>query len=225
MSTNCRVELPISARTRRLEVLIARIMGTPVSCKPLQNNGTIDPSRPASPSNDWYMSVSSKDTWFRVEEKPFDLSFGILMVHAGHATISWPISMENEQERPGVTLLPDATPLHIAVSSRLVHFFGGRMQPNDSVDRFIEVSPEHAKFGPMGNASSDQRWYQFHNAVRNEPVLTPREIQIARELSAYPDHRESLKLEERLPSLAVASLEQMVDPHPGRPGTNRSRRI
>jgi hypothetical protein len=66
-------------------------------------------------------------------------------------------------------------------------FFGGTIKCNDASElNDMTVAPRRATFPPpKREQTSDDRWFQFHNALRAEPCLSPKEIIQAQTKAAY----------------------------------------
>jgi hypothetical protein len=220
MGANTRITLPHSAQSQKVLEVIAKVVGIPFEVenlykeeKPLGKYGMprkpkpIDASLPSSADNTWRLVFEGWVHELKVTPNSggYDaLSHGNLMFKdAAGQQYAWMLHTETEEENTR-SMLPSSHPLGVAVGIRLVKFFGGTVCYNDGVDEEkpsnrLRKSPARAKFPPKTkDQTSNDRWHQFQNALRAEPMLTVKELEHAAKFAAYPSTDKYVVLLERL---------------------------
>lgn len=230
MGVNTKIKLPLHVSTDRIAMFVARVAGHPIVQESFPDQTThrvngrwevtktpreFDPSQPCCQENQWHVEfVGGYDA--RPQIKPSEgngLSFGTLVfLDANDNSHFWYIHAETENE-DFRELGPGCHGLAVAVGRRLVKFFGGEMLDSDAVETRpfdLRVPNARATFPKkLRHQSSNDRWYQFHNALFNEPVLSAHELEstIAK-FGGNEDHLalvEALRAQER-----KAALEQVA---------------
>ena len=241
MGVSTKIKLPLSVQTDRLCLVIGKIVGAPVHLKTFPEQklsrrtrgfDTIevpvpfDPAQPSSKDNPWHVSFAGP--W---DARPHtqaasgggELSHGTLVFtdQAGN-THHWFFHQETEDEDHKL-LSPGSHGLGVAVGRRLVKFFGGRLKESDATDDppyDLRVSNARAKFPEKKRHQvGDDRWYQFHNALNAEPVLSVQELAAAIDQhGGNDDHRAllaSLEAYERKQALEAVAEQSARPRSPG----------
>lgn len=212
MGNNTVISLPLHVRNTYLLQVIAKVVGQQWAQEGSYDTKTVinladgrsdfinaprpfDATQPASRENAWSIDFAQRNKGFSID---FSNS-----KEAGHGSMdfvdacgnphSWYFHAENEDEVEK-SLRPGVHGLAVAVGRRVVKFFGGRLVENDFHEEVsLKVSNAHAVFPKkLATQSSDDRWYQFHNALHAEPRLT------ASELGAAMDQHGSNELHREL---------------------------
>lgn len=230
MGVNTKIRLPLHVSTDRITQFVARVAGHPIGQDSFSDhtihrvNGRLetistprpfDPSLPSSKANSWHVEfVGPYDQRPHIKASEGNgLGFGSLIFRdaVGHSH-SWYIHAETENE-DFRELSPGCHGLAVAVGRRLVKFFGGNIQYSDArEDRpfDLRVSNTQATFPKkLKSQSSDDRWYQFHNALFSEPVLSSQELKQAIDEFGANDYHLQL-LEHLVSSEKKAELERIA---------------
>ena len=198
VGTSTKIILPLSVSVDRLCMVIGKVVGAPVHLKTFPDQklfhrkrgfDTIevpvpfDPDRPSSRDNPWHVAFSGAWADRPRAESPAgsgELSHGYLVFtdQAGTAH-RWFFHQETEDEDHKL-LSPGSHGLAVAVGRRLVRFFGGKLKEADTrtePEFDLRVGNARAKFPEKKRHQvGDARWYQFHNALNAEPVLSVQEL-------------------------------------------------
>lgn len=220
MGTSTKIHLPHSAQSRKILEVIAKVLGMPSEIENLYKEQApvgkfhtprkpkpIDPSLPSSEDNPWHLEFEGGINELKVisNSSSYDaLSHGSLIFKdiTGHA-YSWMLHNETEEENIRC-INPGSHPVAVAVGLRLVKFFGGSVFYDDSRDgdapgAKFRRSPGRAKYPPKTKEqTSNDRWHQFQNVLRAEPMLTIKELEYAATLAAYSQAETSVNLLARL---------------------------
>lgn len=184
MSRTTSLVLLLSVSSARLRLVVARLLGGEMHPAVFSSNDSreFDPTEPSSTENPWHLDLSRNDRkrFFYVAQdaKQHDLSFSTFMGEylPGKAQ-RWTLHRENEH--PHQQLWNGYTnALVVAVGIRLAQFFGGTLIYDDSQEeRCLQVRPGRARFpGKKKDQTSDERWFQFQNALADVLPLTASEI-------------------------------------------------
>lgn len=207
MGIDCRIYLPSHANTRKVFEVIKKTMGAEIkqevfskttynhrSNKKTESFPEFDPSSPADESNPWHVTFEKnpKHNLNLKDENYFEFEFTDPLDTYYRCLIHFD-NYESDRFYPGgKELLPSSTAVWCVIGKRLVDFFGGRLLYSDASD---EDDPanwyicEKGKFGPAApEQSSNDRWYEYHNAIFNEPLITSKEINDMAQC-AYMDER------------------------------------
>jgi hypothetical protein len=82
-------------------------------------------------------------------------------------------------------MLPTSRPTWIAIARRMVEFFGGKVDYQDT--DAVEVNYSAKKPRKVNNPSDDKAWDDFHNELWQLKPLTKAEIEKCRKLAGYPE--------------------------------------
>lgn len=139
-----------------------------------------DPDKPASRENPWYIDIvdPDKEIGVRFYDRANTSSGQVYFKDMADNIHEWHLNTEPESEE-GKLISPGSHGFAVAIGKRLVDFFGGSVVYNDSVDDSpnYKVNPRKAKFPPKTkDQTSDDRWYQFYNALSNEPMLSAADL-------------------------------------------------
>ena len=192
---NTNIHLPLSVSLRRLEHVVAKLAGsTPEITVHTQTRGSIrnqirfmppfDPQQPSAKDNPWHHDFKREAVWCEANEKE-NMSFVTLcFLDGAGGSWGWLYYLEDPDMEHHKTLAPATHALGVAMGRRLVEFFGGKVVYDDSKDTIdYEVEPAKALFPTIKKRqTSNDRWYQFENALRALPPLRALELDQAAEL-------------------------------------------
>lgn len=198
MGNNTNIHLPLSMSVDRLMQAIGKLAGTPyefdahsVTTGSLRNRTTtkpfFDPEQPSSPANDWHHEFHDKMVWAEGIEGKGMSTVRVCFVDGAGNPWQWNFHAEDSDNPDVKTLAPDSHAMGIAIGRRLVEFFGGQITYNDAKDGVDYEVPNKQALFPVKTLrqSSDDRWYQYENALRTLPVLTSTELEWAATQSSY----------------------------------------
>ena len=238
VGTSTKIILPLSVSVDRLCMVVGKVVGAPVHLKTFPGQNLVrkrshgfdtievpvpfDPDRPSSRDNPWHVAFSGARADHPRTESPAgsgELSHGYLAFtdQAGTAH-RWFFHQETEDEDHKL-LSPGSHGLAVAVGRRLVRFFGGKLKEADTraePEFDLRVSNARAIFpAKKRHQTSDDRWYQFHNALNAEPVLSAKELAEAIDQhGGNEDHhalRKSLETYERKLALEAVAVAERSD--------------
>ena len=251
MGASTHLYLPLHVRTRDLLLVLAKVAGEPytfrsfdkeevVSYRPYKTKkvpAPFNPDEPASEENPWHIRFERDGQGLGVE--PANNSsvehLTVSFQDAAKNPFSWSYFPEYDQVdddrlflRRAKQLSPGSHPMAVAICKRLVKFFGGELAYNDCRDQDkpdVVVSQKQATFPlmPKGSTSNDQ-WYAFYNALKNEPLLTPAELQEAIAQASYSkldDRQEAFLKAIRSYELSLKLNQSLEQPEPSPKGKPR----
>lgn len=212
MGSTTNLFLPLHVRNEDVLKVLARIMGEAfhlatfdkqktVSFRPhktIQVPVAFDPAAPAAPDNPWHVQFEREREGLGLSAvTPNDYSFFRMeFVDAAKNPYSWSFFTDYDQRdsdglfvRRAKLLSPSSTITAVACCVRLAKFFGGDVFYDDGKEKDepdLRVEDSQAKFPLMAKGTtSDNQWYAFQNALRDEPMLTAAELEAAGALAAY----------------------------------------
>lgn len=197
MAENTIISIPLHVRNDYLVQVIAKVVGeewvhegTRDAQKVIKNGRSyimevpipFDVDQPTSKENTWSIKFSRRNKGLGIDMSASkDAGHGSLaFVDASGNPHSWYFHAENENEVDKL-LRPGSHGFAVAVGRRVVKFFGGHLIETDFNDKVsLQVPNARAKFPKkLPTQSSDDRWYQFYNALQSEPVLSASELKSA----------------------------------------------
>jgi hypothetical protein len=164
-----------------------------------------DPDTPASESNPWRMELAdnAKGAIELTDVSYFRFTFYDMADN--HYMSLYHLETE-ETERalePGCkSLNPPPTTAWCVIGKRLVDFFGGKMMYSDTMDEddpdnwYHNDSPIFPVKSP--EQSSNDRWYQYHNALNETPMISVKEMKEMEDYAGYANNERDIKLLEVL---------------------------
>lgn len=215
MGVNANIYLPAHVKTQQVFEVIQKTMGVEFvkstfnDQKHIYVNGKsttiespvpFDPDTPSTESNPWYMELS-KNAKGGIELK--DVSyFSFTFYDLADNYYQSLYHLENEEEKalePGCkSLNPQPTTAWCVIGKRLVDFFGGKMMYSDARDEDEEDNWYHntSPIFPLKSLeqSSNDRWYQYQNALNETPMISVKEMQEMANYAAYSDNERDVKL-------------------------------
>ena len=191
MSIGTKIFLPLWSSSKHVCDVIAKVIGVEFEIKQFDSvSYSINSDLPSQKDNAWFHVFSSdikNQTFLKLEANHFfsdmlDINFKGLSGerHQWH--------FFNETEYEDCKLLnPSSSALAIAIGIRLIKFFGGYIQFNDCDEKINLKVPNSKAIFPKKTKSqtSDDRWYQFQNALYHEPLLTTKELLFALKNCSY----------------------------------------
>ena len=217
MSTSTDILLPLHVRSERLLDVVCKIMNIPYKIQPLQTKNA-DVSQPCSETNSWHISFEGlgKTHGFLIIPMGQDLQIDMSMSHLrfphmGPRPASWAFFQETEYEEHKM-LMPNASVFAVAVGRRLVGFFGGVLKFTGEYKDHV-VDPELAVFPPKTNGQdSDDRFYQFYNALAALPRLQTADMEWAKTVCGFDLDDEDKEIMTALHALDMAEIEAATSP-------------
>lgn len=198
MGNNTNIHLPLSMSVDRLMQAIGKLAGTPYEFdahsittgppgKRITTKPPFDPDRPASKANPWHHEFHDSQVWGEGIDGRGMSTVRVCFVDGAGNPWQWLFHAEDSDNPDVKTLAPDSHAMGIAIGRRLVEFFGGQITYNDAKDGVDYEVPNKQALFPVKTLrqSSDDRWYQYENALRALPVLTSTELEWAATQSSY----------------------------------------
>lgn len=204
MSTN--IILPFHVTTDKIVMVIAKVVGCSFS-KDTHKNLTagknygkkepFNPDLPITEENKWHIVFDSKEVYYSHSNTKDSVSVNLHFKDLADQSHSWFTMVEDAQYEEGKRVLPDSTVISVAVAKRLVDFFGGYADLNSEREsdptRIYKLSKQqqkkikypHVKIDPEDYTKTNYRWNLFYNALNNEPVLTIKELEAAKQYASY----------------------------------------
>lgn len=232
MSINTCIHLPRSVRTTDLATVMNRLMGVPFeqgthveqSIRGPAKSRPYQANEPSSSSNPWLLKFQygpHQHTKYRASEGQLGMGYFAFMDGAQQHH-EWFITLEGSEDPTDdcdIVLMPGSHPLAVAVGTRLVQFFGGKLMPNDSEGTYtLEVGPEQARY----TGRSTERFYDLQNALLATRPLHSEELRAAQALACHPHTNDSL-IEFLMQSEAQVLRESMTPSEPTPPTPRRKR--
>jgi hypothetical protein len=188
MGISTRINLPLHVSASGVLQVIGKCVGAVFTVKTFDLTSVKTPipdmNKPSSKENQWFVDFSNKNLKVNSEGR---LDYGTFEFEdMALNKYQWLFHQETEHE-DHKSINPGSSAMAVAVGVRLVKFFGGSVQFCDHTDKadYI-VNAKKAVFPPKTNGqSSDDRWYQYQNALRGLPVLTIKELEAASKKSSY----------------------------------------
>jgi len=189
MAVNTRIILPIHVNAERVAKLVAKIAGAQTELAFLDSDKrkklVLNPDAPSCEENPWTVNFvgSFKDRPHIETDSSRGFASGdLVFMDAAGNKHSWFYYLQGDHE-DRQELMPGCHGFSVAIGRRLVRFFGGALVESDAVsseDIKLRVPNARAKFPKKHKSqSSNDRWYQFQNALNNEPVLSYHELKDA----------------------------------------------
>lgn len=187
MSVNVRIQLPLSVNTERVIKVMGKCLGVDFHLKTFDDK-PFNSSEASSKENSWHFSFNKKgETFIDAKSDERDVSFCHFNVKdcAGNS-LSWLFFYETEDESYKL-LSPGSSAIAVALGRRLVKFFGGEIQYTDYDDKSDMRCSDASSLFPTKkkSQSSDDRWYQFQNALLAQPLLTVKELEFGKKKASY----------------------------------------
>lgn len=220
MGINANIYLPAHVKTQQVFEVIQKTMGAEFvkSTFPEQKhtymNGRrttvevpvpFDPDAPSNEANPWRMELA-KTAKGEIELK--DVSYFTFtfydMADNHYHSLYFLETEENERAlEPGCkSLNPPPTTAWCIVGKRLVDFFGGKMMYSDARDEDEPDNWYHNKnpIFPVKSPeqSSNDRWYQYQNALNETPMISVKEMKEMEDYATYSNSERDIKLIEVL---------------------------
>lgn len=165
MGVNCRITLPPAARVDDVANVIGRLSGAKAIWKELDGSGG------------WYCKVeqvtvkpSSVPECADIQWTGADGVFQYVMYH-----FEW-------DEKGNRGLLPTSTAFWVAAACRLVDFFGGQVDYNDSDGQMCDYSRRQQ---PGIHANDGEEWDQLQEKIMAVKPLTGADLKAAAAVAAY----------------------------------------
>ncbi len=187
--SNTNIQLPLHVDLRRLKHVIGKVVGVKHEVtthekqsgsfrNPVRYKEPFDYEKPASETNQWHHDFDDKHVFVSEVPQAGFSQVNLHFVDGANTTWTWLYHAEDKDDDRFKTLAPSSHAMGIAVGIRLVQFFGGNLTFNDNYDEpDLVVEPKRALFPTKKrNQSSNDRWYQFENALRAVPALTSQEL-------------------------------------------------
>lgn len=194
MGIDARISLLPHARAENIYEVIIKILGNEFTQEYSQGKVKPDLNSPSQRGNSWYLRPV-EDGKSKIEPTTIDYfvittedcagSRYRVLIHLDSEDGAFPLSKQ---------LLPPSTAVWCAVGKRLVDFFGGKIIFSDCSDfedpnNYYQV--KKGKYPPKKpTQDSDDRFYQYANALNSESLLTPKEIRDMETKSASWNERE-----------------------------------
>jgi len=205
MGIDCKILLPLHVKAKNVFYVIHKSVGTEfiqrtfdkdqwhgreVKKIPTPFDGTL----PSNKENPWFLEPKNP---ISIEKYDFDYSllrFTFQDICGNH--YDWMFHPETEYE-DGKLLNPGSSVLAVALAKRLVDFFGGHAIYQDSDDEIsYQINPKKALYPTKTKEqSSDDRWYQFYNALNSVQLVTVKELESAQQYSGYFTDRDKALLD------------------------------
>lgn len=189
MGTNTKIRLPLGTHSQDILLVTGRCMGAAMVPQPLTPHA--DTTQLSSENNRWAYVLNDGD--FSVEmanSKRLMGAYGELHFAAfKKVNYEWYLHMEDENEEH-VLLNPGSHPVAIAMGCRLVDFFGGTVQYNDSNERINRRVPVEKSLFARHRKTDDSRLDALTNALRETGPLLSKEILRTYRWAAYQQEDE-----------------------------------
>jgi hypothetical protein len=199
MGVDTKIILSPHAKAEQVLEVIQKIIGVEFEYHTFEKVKP-DFAKPSSKDNAWHCKPKeSSDNYIKLEAVDyFTLHFKDC---AGNQYYTL-FHLDNEDYDTELSKLmgPRSTGVWCAIGKRLVDFFGGKMMYADCNDwddpNNWYISKNSPKY-PMKvkGQSGDDRWYQYYNALNNEPILDSKEILDMQSRTAYWSEREDTLVE------------------------------
>lgn len=192
MGIDAKIYLEPHANPRKVFDVIQKVMGVEFkySCF---NQASFDIKLPSSEDNSWHLKPVKNDN--SIENKDIDyLTFDFKDLCNSQYHCLYHLYLEDDEYAINneKCINPKSMAVWLAIGKRLVDFFGGKMLYADSLDYESKdswyVNHKKTKFGPnkkQQEFDANRRWYQYHNALNSEQILTAKEIKDMIPLSGY----------------------------------------
>ena len=237
MGINANIYLPAHVKTQQVFEVIQKTMGVEFvkstfnDQKHIYVNGKsttiespvpFDPSSPANEGNPWRMELSNntKNSIQLKDVSYFTFTFYDLADNHYSSLYFLEAGEDERSLEPGCkSLNPPPTTAWCVIGKRLVDFFGGKMMYSDARDEDEEDNWYHntSPIFPLKSLeqSSNDRWYQYQNALNETPMISVKEMQDMAEYAAYSDSERDIKLIEFLTKFErFQSLEAKLEDKP-----------
>ena len=193
MGTNTKIRLPLGTHSQDILEVLGRALGA--TMYPLALTQNADPSKPSGEDNAWsYLLSDDRFSVKMANPKRLMGAYGTIALTAFHQVdYEWYIHTENEDENH-VLLNPGSHPMAIAMGCRLVNFFGGSVQYNDSSERINRRVPVENSLFARHRKTADSRLHALTNALRETGPLLSKEILRTYRWAAYKDEEEMRKI-------------------------------
>lgn len=219
MGVNTNIYLPVHVKTKRVFEVIQKTMGVEFFKTSFSNNQTIrkngklehisspspfNPDLPCSKKNPWYM-IANEKTKGEIEltsTSYFNFKFNDISGNYYTCLYHLEIDFKDNIELGSKFLNPSSSILWCAIGKRLIDFFGGKMLYSDEEDEdnldnwYINDSPIFSY--QTKEKSSDDKWYQYYNALNETPLISIKEMNDMLPFASYPIHNREIKLQETL---------------------------
>ena len=174
MSVDCKINLPLYARSDNIIKVIAKLVGSDFEFSSYDQK-PFSPEEPSSKENSWHIKLLSDNKLESTQPTSLYLMFTTL----SNTSYRWFCALEDEDETYK-QILPSSYGLSTLIGKKLVDFFGGRVLYQDYYDwddkkhTYFNENPKFPKITP--EQTSDDRYYQFQNALLAEPRITSLEL-------------------------------------------------
>lgn len=179
MSDNCKTIFPSHIKYGNVLDVIAKVAGSSWTHKSFDKE-PFDPSQPASNTNPWHLDFNDKTV------KATNTScIGMIYFNfqdGAEQTYNWCYHLELADRNDEKLLSPGSYGFSVAVAKRLVDFFGGEARFSDTDEEHPEryYRNDNPKLPHIiEETERNQRWYIFHNLLKNEPMLSYLELKTA----------------------------------------------
>jgi hypothetical protein len=199
MGINARIYLNPHTNATHVHEVCQKVVGVNFNIKTFSKGGidSIDLKKPSSKENSWYLKPG-KESQGNIELSDvnyFNLNFKDVADNSYSCLFHFNVEDDEYSFNNEKLMGPPSTPVWCAIGKRLIDFFGGKMLYSDAVD-FDELKNwyfcETPKFpSKTKGQSGDDRWYQYYNLLKNEPLLTHKEIIDMKDKTSYWNERDS----------------------------------
>ncbi len=199
MGINARIYLNPHANATHVHEVCQKVVGVNFDIKTLAKDGlsSVDLKNPTSKNNSWYLKPSSDSKGIIEPSDVNYFNFNFKDVADNSYSCLFHLNLDDDDYSLNNEKLmsPPSTPAWCAIGKRLIDFFGGKMLYSDAGD-FDDSKNwyfcENPKFPTKSKGQSgDDRWYQYYNLLKNEPILTHKEIIDMKEKTSYWNERDS----------------------------------
>lgn len=201
MSIDTRIYLQAHATPKKVFEVLQKCTGEEFEYRSFDNKH-FDSSKPSDYNNQWHLKAKANQNNIEVELDYVSFSFVDPVGNNYNCLYHLYVEDDDNSFNNEKVLSPKSHPVWIALGRRLVDFFGGKLIYADCGDHedpenwYVNKKP---KFGAKEQGQSgDDRWYQYHNALNTENLLTSKEILDVVPLSAYPTEERGTSLIEYL---------------------------
>ena len=189
-----KIYLNKNASLEKIVKVLLKVLGNDLIYKNIDNK-EIDINKETNKDNVWSLSLTNEVKNISATELVNNMFlFHINVKDANHKKYSGTIFLDLPDDEYLATgkfdkLLDfDSNPITITFGKRLVDFFGGELIADNF--EYKNKKPKYNMKKPKQNA--DEKFYEFYNLLKNEPILELKEILKNQEYASYNLEEEDL---------------------------------
>lgn len=189
-----KIYLNKNANLEKIVKVLLKVLGNELIYKNIDNK-EIDINKETNKDNIWSLALTNEVKNISATELVNNIFlFQITVKDANHKKYSGTIFLDLPDDEYLATgkfdkLLDfDSNPITITFGKRLVDFFGGELIADNF--EYKNKKPKYNMKKPNQNA--DEKFYEFYNLLKNEPILELKEILKNQEYASYNLEEEDL---------------------------------